>query len=342
MSGNSHPIIIKKVKKGGHGGHHGGAWKVAYADFVTAMMAFFLLLWLLNVTTDIQKRGIADYFQATLASESHSGAGGVLGGVTIGQPGSEVVPSTVPTLAETAATLPPPTDDPDASNQMPEGDGGSSQAGDKGTKPNKGDGTKADKGDGTKANKGDGEKPVEARTAAVEKMLRDREEKGFDAAEHALRQAIQDVPELKNLAQNLMIDRTPEGLRIQIVDQDKTSMFPLGSSTMDDAAHRLMRLVAQVVQKLPEKIVITGHTDATPYVGNGAYGNWELSADRANASRRELIADGVPSTRIDRVTGVADRDPLLPAQPDSPRNRRISIVLLRQTPPPPLHKLAQR
>src|ERR1700759_3376885 len=95
-------VIIKKIKKGGHGGHHGGAWKVAYADFVTAMMAFFLLLWLLNVTTDVQKRGIADYFQPAMASSSHSGAGGVLGGVTIGQPGAQVVASTTMTLEQTA------------------------------------------------------------------------------------------------------------------------------------------------------------------------------------------------------------------------------------------------
>src|SRR5579884_4498942 len=105
-------IVIKKIKKGGHAGHHGGAWKVAYADFVTAMMAFFLLLWLLNVTTDVQKRGIADYFQPTIASKSNSGSGGVLGGVSIGQPGSEVIPSTIPTLEQTAPTLPRHVDDP--------------------------------------------------------------------------------------------------------------------------------------------------------------------------------------------------------------------------------------
>jgi chemotaxis protein MotB len=322
MKSNGPPVVIKKIKKTGHdGGHHGGAWKVAYADFVTAMMAFFLLLWLLNVTTDVQKRGIADYFQATLASESRSGAGGVLGGVSIGKPGAEVVPSTIPTLAETAPTLPPRTSEQGESADPANG----TASGDKGQNP--------DKGDGTKPKKGKGPAPPDLKQA--EKLLRDREEKQFDKAEHALRQAIQDVPELKNLADNLIIDRTPEGLRIQIVDQDKMSMFPLGSSDMVEPARRLMALIARVVEKLPEKIAITGHTDANPYTRGGSYGNWELSVDRANASRRELLADGVAADRIARVVGVAARDPLVPKDPLSPRNRRISIVLLRQAPPPP-------
>ncbi|HZT88251.1 MAG TPA: flagellar motor protein MotB [Stellaceae bacterium] len=339
MKSNGAPIVIKKIKKGGHGdGHHGGAWKVAYADFVTAMMAFFLLLWLLNVTTDVQKRGIADYFQPTIASKSNSGSGGVLGGVSIGQPGSEVIPSTIPTLEQTAPTLPRHVDDPngDDPTDVPLGDNGTATAGDQGTKPDRGEGAKPDKGDGSKPDKGVGPAPPDLKQA--EKLLRDREEKQFDAAEYALRQAIRDVPELKNLADNLIIDRTPEGLRIQIVDQDRLSMFPLGSSDMVEPARRLMALIAQVVQKLPEKIAITGHTDANPYTRGGAYGNWELSVDRANASRRELIADGVASGRIARVVGVADGDPLLPKDPLSPRNRRISIVLLRQAPPAPGQK----
>ncbi|MBV9861383.1 MAG: OmpA family protein [Alphaproteobacteria bacterium] len=357
MRGNGPTVVIKKIKKSGHGeSHHGGAWKVAYADFVTAMMAFFLLLWLLNVTTDIQKRGIADYFQATLASQSHSGAGGVLGGVSIGQPGAEVVPSTVPTIEETAPTLPSNTADSDDYDpaRTPLGDDDRDQGTDNGNKPGhgegaqpaKGEGSQPDKGQGAKPEKADAAKPLDAKqTAAAEQMLRDREEKQFDAAEHALRQAIQDVPDLKSLAENLLVDRTPEGLRIQIVDQERLSMFPLGSSDMADPARRLMGLVAQVVRKLPNKIAITGHTDATPYArGGGSYGNWELSVDRANASRRELLSDGVAAERVSRVAGVAERDPLVPADPASPRNRRISIVLLHDAPASglPPRKLAAR
>jgi chemotaxis protein MotB len=218
----------------------------------------------------------------------------------------------------------PKEDNGDDPANVPLGDDGAASAGDQGQKPDKGDGAKPDKGNGAA--------PVDAKQA--EQMLRDREEKQFDAAEHALRQAIQDVPELRNLADSLVIDRTPEGLRIQIVDQDRMSMFPLGSSDMVEPARRLMTLIAQVVKKLPEKIAITGHTDANPYTRGGSYGNWELSVDRANASRRELLTDGIAAERVTRVVGVAEREPLV-ADPLSPRNRRISIVLLRQAPPPP-------
>jgi len=311
------PVIIKKVKKVVGGGHHGGAWKVAYADFVTAMMSFFLLLWLLNVTTDVQKRGIADYFDPSIASRSISGAGGVLGGISMGEVGAQSTPSSRPNLSPAIESMRQPND------------------GDEGT--NNGAPAKTDKEDAEGADQGAvvRDKPVDQITEAeLQKRLAEKEDKQFAAAEFALRQAIQDVPDLKNLADNLLIDRTPEGLRIQIVDQDKRSMFPLGSAQMDDSAQKLMALVAQVVQKLPNKVSITGHTDGTPYAFGRNYGNWELSADRANASRRELLNDGVPLDRIDKVVGMADRDLLDPSDPRSPRNRRISIVLLHQMLPP--------
>ncbi|HUN44882.1 MAG TPA: flagellar motor protein MotB [Stellaceae bacterium] len=311
------PVIIKKVKKVVGGGHHGGAWKVAYADFVTAMMSFFLLLWLLNVTTDVQKRGIADYFDPSIASRSISGAGGVLGGISMGEVGAQSTPSSRPNLSPAIESMRQPND------------------GDEGT--NNGAPAKTDKEDAEGADQGAvvRDKPVDQITEAeLQKRLAEKEDKQFAAAEFALRQAIQDVPDLKNLADNLLIDRTPEGLRIQIVDQDKRSMFPLGSAQMDDSAQKLMALVAQVVQKLPNKVSITGHTDGTPYAFGRNYGNWELSADRANASRRELLNDGVPLDRIDKVVGMADRDLLDPNDPRSPRNRRISIVLLHQVLPP--------
>jgi chemotaxis protein MotB len=134
---------------------------------------------------------------------------------------------------------------------------------------------------------------------------------------------------LKGLAQNLIVDRTAEGLRIQLVDQDKSPMFAIGSAEPLDSAKKLIAVVTQVVQRLPNKVSISGHTDATAYAFGRKYGNWELSADRANASRREFIGDGLPAERIARVVGLADEDPLVPDEPTSPRNRRISIVLLR-------------
>ena len=302
-------IIIKKVKKGGHAGHHGGAWKVAYADFVTAMMAFFLLLWLLNVTTDVQKRGIADYFDPTLTSKSTSGAGGVLGGQTIGQPGSETVSLAQPNIGVNATTLRQPLQGDDTDDNG---------------------GTNTDQDSDNAAPPIETEKPQKLTADEFQKQLAEHEQERFEEAKKALEQAVTEVPELQALAKNLLIDETTEGLRIQIVDQDKTPMYPLGSAEMLDPAKKLIALVTQVVQKLPNKISITGHTDATQYALTAKYTNWELSADRANASRREFLADGLPTNRIERVVGVADQDPLDKNDPAAPDNRRISIVLLRQ------------
>ena len=302
------PVIIKKVKAHGHGGHHGGAWKVAYADFVTAMMSFFLLLWLLNVTTDVQKRGIADYFEPTISSKSQSGAGGVLGGQTIGAPGAQSVPLSSPNLQIARMAL----------RQPSEGDDG-----------NQGGGPTDDT---TKDDVGAAQQPSDAKPIdekELEHKFAEREEKRFEAAEKLLKDAMKEVPELAKLKDNLVIDSTPEGLRIQLVDEDKQPMFPLGSAEMLDPAKKLMALVAQVVQRLPNKISISGHTDSTPYAMGGKYSNWELSTDRANASRREFINDGIPPERVTRIIGLADREPFMPDDPASPRNRRISIVLLR-------------
>jgi chemotaxis protein MotB len=297
-------VIIKKVKKGGHGGHHGGAWKVAYADFVTAMMAFFLLLWLLNVTTDVQKKGIADYFAPASMSRTESGAGGILGGQTLITDGNRVSNSGVPSVV--VAIMPPPgrktdapehdTDDKDAQSDAP---------------PN------ADQ---------------KAAEKAAEKKIAEREAKAFKEAEAALHQAIDDDPKLAELKNQIVVDMTPEGLRIQIVDQENQSMFPTGSAQMTDRTHLLMQKIAQVITKLPNKISISGHTDATPYRTESGYGNWELSTDRANASRRALMDAGLKPDRITQVVGKADQDPLYPKDVFNPSNRRISIVLLRNAP----------
>jgi chemotaxis protein MotB len=300
---NAAPVIIKKIKAHAHEAHHGGAWKVAYADFVTAMMSFFLLLWLLNVTTDVQKRGIADYFEPTISSQSQSGAGGVLGGMTIGSPGSQSIPLSQPAMQIARMAM----------RQPDEGDDGN-EGGTAATDPDQDNQPQA--------------KPIDENT--LEKQFAEREQKRFEAAAKALREAMKDVPELAKLADNLIIDNTPEGLRIQLVDQDKQPMFPLGSAEMLDPAKKLIALVAQAVHRLPNKISISGHTDSTTYPMGGKYSNWELSSDRANASRREFIADGVAPERVARVSGLADGDPLVPEDPASPRNRRISIVLLRE------------
>ena len=233
MSDNQ-AVIIKKIKKGGHAGHHGGAWKVAYADFVTAMMAFFLLMWLINVTTDAQKkRGIADYFAPASMSRTESGAGGMLGGQTLVSDGSQVSNSGVPSVV--VAIMPPPGHKSQETQRDPD------------------------------------EKEIEK---GAEKKIAEREAKAFKEAEAALHQAIEDVPELAELKKQIVVDMTPEGLRIQIVDKENQSMFPTGSPQMTERTHLLLQKIAQVVSKLPNKISISGHTDATPYKTESGYGNW--------------------------------------------------------------------
>lgn len=299
--GNQPVIIIKKVKKGG-AGHHGGAWKVAYADFVTAMMAFFLLLWLLNVTTAEQKQGLADYFAPTSSSRSESGAGGVLGGQTMIVDGAKI--SDRGQVNVTVAIAPPSEDAP---------------------------GMKFKDKDKDFDKEKDKDGAVDEKE--LERQMAEREQKAFEEARDQIRQAIQEVPELSDLKRNLIIDMTPEGLRIQLVDQDRQSMFPSGTAEMHDRTRLLLQKVSQIIARLPNRISISGHTDSTPFRGGAnGYGNWELSTDRANASRRVIVESGIPQTRIDNVIGKADSDPLIASDPTNPANRRISIVLLRERP----------
>jgi chemotaxis protein MotB len=288
------PIIVKKIKKGAHA-HHGGAWKIAYADFVTAMMAFFLLLWLLNAVTEEQLEGISNYFAPVSASQSTSGAGGVLGGKTIGEEGAVERTTSRPSVT---MNLPP---------------------------PKAGSGTEADADEGEQETKG------EISEADAEELLRKAEQEQFEEAEQAIKDAIESVPSLKNLAENLMVDDTPEGLRIQLLDREGLAMFPSGGSEMYLHAKKLMELVSTIILKMPQDISISGHTDASKFVTDTGYGNWELSADRANAARRELMHHGVPEDRVKNVVGRAATEPLFADDPKDPRNRRLSIVLLRGT-----------
>ncbi len=317
--GNEPPaVVIKRVKKGGHAAHHGGSWKVAYADFVTAMMAFFLLLWLLNVTTDEQKRGIADYFAPSIASESQSGSGGVLGGQTLSADGALMSVRNSPSVT---VLLEKPSDVSQETDSPPTQEQSVAAAAEDPTKETLSGAASEDPF----------ESPDIPSVEDAKKMLAEEEEKHFRQAEHDLRQAIQDVPELASLVENLIIDRTQEGLRIQIVDQDKTEMFDRGSAKMLPHTERLLGLIAEVVKQMPNQVAISGHTDSTPYAqGQEDYTNWELSADRANASRRALLRNGIPVKRIARVVGKAEHEPLVGDNPADPRNRRITIVLLRE------------
>ena len=292
MSNSDRPILIKKIKKVSGGGHHGGAWKVAYADFVTAMMAFFLLMWLINTTDPEQKRGIAEYFAPASISATTSGSGGILGGTSLGDDGAKGSGS-VSVATELAPE--PPQDAPDEAGQS------SSLAA--------------------------------ASEADLREEIARREAAEFTSAAESLRQAMQSMPELAELSKQLIIDQTPEGLRIQIVDQEGRSMFDQNSARPNPRAQLLLRAVARVVVQLPNRVTITGHTSAVAGSSRAsAPGDWALSAERANASRLILQAAGVDPDRVYSVTGKAGSDPLYPDDPSLAGNRRISIVLLREAP----------
>lgn len=290
MADDLAPIIVKKVKKGGHGAH-GGAWKVAYADFVTAMMAFFLLLWLLNVTTTEQKEGLSDYFAPTTASVSQSGAGGMLGGTSMQTEGSRVSDLGVPSVV---SSISPPEN-------------------------------------GSKDESKDAKTTREMEEAELLEKLAKIEEASFEQARDQIRQAINKDPELSGLKDHVIIDMTPEGLRIQIVDQFNDSMFESGSAKITPRVRSLIGMIAKSIEELPNSLSISGHTDSSSFNARD-YSNWELSSDRANASRRALLDAGLASDRIEKVAGRADTDPLIADDPSNPGNRRISIVLLRETP----------
>lgn len=302
------PIIIKRIKKVS-GGHHGGAWKVAYADFVTAMMAFFLLLWLLNAVTEEQKRGIANYFRPTLAVQNTSATFTILAGQA--QPMEDM---------SGGSSVQTETDDPEQADiTQPEPAAAESST------------PQTDEGD--KPKPGEGEKPVDL--AAAQAAVAAEEQKQFEQIKSEIQNAIQESPELKELEKNLQIDQTEDGIRIQLLDQEKISMFPSGSSVMNPRSRELLAKVAEVVKTLPNRIEISGHTDAKPYPGGNNYTNWELSADRANASRRVLVAAGISPDRLEKIEGRADTDPFVVGDPFDPQNRRISIILLRQSKPMP-------
>ncbi len=284
--GEAPTIIIKKVKKGGHAGHHGGAWKVAYADFVTAMMAFFLLMWLINTTSPEQKRGIADYFAPASVSETTSGSGGILGGASLASSGSKSSGSKDVIQALAPEAPPNVTDTGQSQNQ--------SQNASAGTQ---------DKAD----------------------------DAALTSAAQSLKQAMQDMPELTELSKQIIVDQTPEGLRVQLVDQEGRSMFKEGSSAPNDRAKVLLQAVAKVVNKLPNRITIAGHTSADAG-GAKPSSDWALSSSRADVSRQILQAAGVDADRIYQVAGKAASDPLYPDDPLLPGNRRITIVLLREAP----------
>ena len=341
------PIVIRREEVV-EGGHHGGAWKVAYADFVTAMMAFFLLMWLLNATTESQRKGLADYFSPTnILSHNTSGNGQPFSGHTSDDNGAlvsdrgavQVQPGTAPVVdaededVDTIAQPHPhrldkPTTEPDADQATAPAAGPSAMPV---AAPRLASGPDAaplaGRGSSSADGLSDAARPDTPPPSAATEQAR------FETAARAVRAAIAADPALAGLARQLAVDLTPEGLRIQILDEDGRPMFANGSNAPNDRARDLIRAVAPVLAKLPEPVSIAGHTDAKSFAGVGR-SNWELSTDRAHATRRLLVEAGLPEARIRSVSGNAERDPLLPADPMAAANRRIAIVVLRSASPP--------
>ena len=341
-------VIVKKYEIIA-GGHHGGAWKVAYADFVTAMMAFFLLMWLLNATTEDQRKGLADYFSPnSQLSHASSGTGQPFGGHTAFDQGAlvsdrgavQITTGKLPVVERTedgddpvfteahraisgeGVGKGPMADDQDAdeTDEKPRGQ--------KEARPAPGPG-------GTSVVERQGQ-PSEPRpvTQAEITAEKDRQEKAaFEQAADEIKQAVRSDPALAELSKQLAIDMTPDGLRIQIVDEVKLPMFPTGSAAPNERARLLIQKIVPILMKLHEPLSIAGHTDAAPFPGPDRT-NWELSAERANATRRLLTDGGLPEARIKSVIGDADRDPLLPADPLAAANRRIAILVMRDATPP--------
>jgi chemotaxis protein MotB len=277
MSGEERPIIVvRRIKKvSGHG--HAAAWKIAYADFVTAMMAFFLLMWLLGSTTKAELNGIADYFKTPLKVALAGGSG----------------------TGDSSSVI-------------------------------KGGGQDLTRSVGQVKN---GELPTEkkiinlkAAQAEVERIERQK----LNDLKGRLEAAIEARPLLRQFKQQLRIDMTPEGLRIQIVDEQNRPMFDSGSAALKDYARDVIRELAGLINEMPNRVSLAGHTDKKPYAGGErGYSNWELSADRANAARRELVAGGIAETKIVRVVGIGPAVPLKEDDPYDPSNRRISITVLK-------------
>jgi chemotaxis protein MotB len=271
------PIHVKRIRKV-VGGHHGGAWKIAYADFVTAMMAFFLLMWLLGSTAKGDLIGIAEYFKTPMkvALEGGSGTGD----------SSHVIKGGGQDLTRSAGQV-------------------------------------------KRAERTSVKKVIDIRASESERARLEKEH--LKNLQQKVQELIENSPRLQPFSKQLLLDITSEGLRIQIIDEQNRPMFDTGSARLRDYTRQILRELAPLLSGVDYKISLAGHTDAAPYaLGDKGYSNWELSADRANASRRELIAGGMDETKILRVMGLASAAPLDSADPLNPTNRRISIIVMNK------------
>jgi chemotaxis protein MotB len=285
-------IIVKRRKKGGNA-HHGGAWKVAYADFVTAMMAFFLVMWLVSSVSKEQRAALFDYFKnpsmepgkTVRAAPGQAGPGGASTSVINMGGGMDAPRVTVVNKPDPTAKLKPP--EPALPQTVKEMD-----------------------------------------LAEAKKITDEAEHKKLESLLDELRQAIDKSQALKPFKDQLLLDITPEGLRIQIVDKQNRPMFDIGSARLKDYTETILKTLSGYLNSVPNRISLTGHTDIRPYPGGVNYTNWELSADRANAARRALESGGLTPAKVARVVGLSSSVLFDKDDPQNPINRRISIIVM--------------
>ncbi|PAU60772.1 flagellar motor protein MotB [Pseudomonas sp. PIC25] len=274
---NNQPIIVKRVKKSA-AGHHGGAWKIAFADFATAMMAFFLVMWLMSSATPEQKKAISGYFQDPIGfSESASPYAIDLGGTPTPAPDKTLNPEMQDSLV---------------------------------------DESKVDK------------EAVQVSPDQVESMAEQIEHERLELLLQELQNKVEQNPELQRFKDQILFEITQDGLRIQIMDAENRPMFALGSAELQPYFEDILLAMAETIKAVPNKISISGHTDAKPFAGRGDFGNWELSSSRANAARRALVAGGYPEEQVARVVGYASSALFDRENPLNPVNRRIDIIVL--------------
>ena len=347
MAGSGQTTIIKRVEENHGDGHHGGAWKVAYADFMTAMMAFFLLLWILSSADEQKLKGIAEYF--TDATEP--GGLGVLDGASLGPPGtltasngsilargSELGDQNQTVVAKwEVRDVTPPADGTEPTAQGVESDFPAPEdaSGFDITVSRNAAGMTAGEGLSLEAIAANDPNSVETSgkpgDGGAAEAVKAQDDQRFEELQNELTQAMQENPELRPLMENIIFEQTERGLRIQVIDQEGRPMFARGSADMLEATRQLLSKLGESLSTLPNPMVITGHTDAVPFSSRANYDNWDLSTDRANATRRMLLGAGVERERLLRVSGKAYTDPLVPERPDDPSNRRITLMLQYST-----------
>lgn len=330
MADKNNIIIIKKIEGDSHGGHHGGGWKVAYADFMTAMMAFFLLLWILAASDENAKRGLADYFTPSLSQAGGRGQGllegtvlgedGILGGST----GSENV-GQLPNFGQENPFV---VFDSRLRNESP------AVVVEYEVEPNP-EMTEVGKSPEAQNNAIEATPDPKILKEAINKELEQKQAERdtlLEAAQKQIEEAVKSDPKISDLSKNLIFELVPEGLLVQLVDHKGQAMFHTGSAQVQVDTREFIQAISRAIFELPYPIEVSGHTDATPYARQTGYDNWELSTDRANATRRIMVASGINPTKISRVSGFADQRLLNREDPKAPENRRIGILLMYPNP----------